>query len=370
MRKIVSGIVLLLCGLHMQAQNKVIKVPLQADHWDVPANAATFLTYKSVPALQITGKGQIVLKDLDFTNGTIEFDVELKDKSFASFYFRRASAEESELFYFRTGMAGKPDAIQYAPIVKNVNLWDLLPQYQRNANYTMGQWTHVRLVVSGKQLQAYVNEEKSTALQIPYLEGNTTHGGLAFEGPMTISNLVVKPNQRDGLSPLPGLDVTDNDPRFIRKWKISPMAPLGDKIDFNFALMPDSSTVWDTIRAERQGLINLTRKFGGGSVVPRRIVFLKTKIHSEEAQKKLLHLGFSDEVWVFINGTRPFYVDKNIYGSYGMKPPGGRLSIDNCSFEIPLLKGDNELMIAVENNFYGWGIDARFNDLDDISIEQ
>ena len=377
MTKLAPGLLLLLLTTNVQAQRaapkKEIHVPLQADHWECPPNIAEFLTYKSVPALKITGKGTVVLKDLDFKDGTIEFDLDPADeKSFASIYFRWENDKENEIFYFRSARAGNfdaVDAIQYAPVIKGVNLWDMMYHYQRNANYTIGQWNHVKMVVSGQQMKVYINGNEHAVLEVPQLEGNTTHGRLAFEGKLTVSNLVVKPDQTEGLSPLPGTDITDNDARYLRKWQISPLATLPDKIDFNYELMPDKNTKWDTIRAERRGLINITRIYGGAAVGPHRVTFLKTTIHSNTDQKKLLHLGFSDEVWVFING-KPVYVDKNLYGAPLMKEPDGRISVDNCSFSLPLVKGDNELLIAVENNFYGWGIIAQFDDLKDLSIER
>jgi hypothetical protein len=74
-----------------------------------------------------------------------------------------------------------------------------------------------------------------------------------------------------------------------------------------------------------------------------------------------LNLGFANEVWVFLNGDYVF-LDKNFYGEPSMKTPRGRLSIDNSSFYLPLKAGDNELLIAVANNFFGWGIVARLDD--------
>ena len=52
-----------------------------------------------------------------------------------------------------------------------------------------------------------------------------------------------------------------------------------------------------------------------------------------------------------------------------MKQPGGRCSIENTSFSIPLKKGENELLIGVGNFFYGWGIVARFDNLVDLTLK-
>jgi hypothetical protein len=37
---------------------------------------------------------------------------------------------------------------------------------------------------------------------------------------------------------------------------------------------------------------------------------------------------------------------------------------------MPLIKGDNELIIGVANDFYGWGIMARLDNLEGIEIEK
>jgi len=78
-------------------------------------------------------------------------------------------------------------------------------------------------------------------------------------------------------------------------------------------------------------------------------------------------MGFSDEVWVIINGKLA-YADKNWFGHPIMKQPEGRCSIENTSFMLPLKAGENELLIAVTNFFYGWGIIARLENLDGIEL--
>jgi hypothetical protein len=362
MTKIITGILLLIT---MQADAQ--KILLKAESWDYKPDAVEFLTYKNVPAMKVHARsGQVALKNFDFTDGTIEYDMDPVDPYFTSVYFRVSSKEECEIFYFRTGAAGNRyamDAVQYAPILKNVNLWDMLPQYQNSASFERGKWNHVKLVIAGKQMRAYVNN--SLVLQVPYLEGDSRHGTIAFDGQVVIANLVIKPNQTEGLSPLAGVDLTDNDPRYLRKWLVT--SPVNtDSIDFKDSFKPDSAATWNVVAAERQGLINLTRNFGESK--KRRIVWLKTSIHSDTMQVRKLDFGFSDEVWVFING-RYLYVDKNLYGRPIAKQPDGRCSIENTYFNIPLQKGDNELLIGLSNNFYGWGIVARLDKMEGLRTE-
>jgi hypothetical protein len=373
MAKIVCSIFLIsLCTAGLAQKKKtpakepaVITIPLKAENWTHETGKVEFAEYKNTPSMKImAGAGTVVLKDLDFRDGTIEFDHEPLHPNFATFFFHYKDPKETECFYFRTARAGFPqagDAVQYAPFVDGVNLWDMLYHYQANADFKKGQWNHVRLVISGKQMRVYVNsaDNAKPTLAIPRLESNTVSGTLAFEGESVISNLVVKPGQTDGLDSTAGVDITDNDPRYLRNWQVSTPIETGT-VDLNYSWVPDSTTKWEPISAERMGLINLTRRFGASK--KRRIVWLKTTVSNATAQTKKMQLGFSDEVWVLLNG-RPVYIDKNWYSQPVQKEPAGRCSIENASFLVPMQQGDNTIMIGVANDFYGWGIVARIVDL-------
>lgn len=344
------------------------KIPLKAENWEFKPGAVEFTTHRSVAAMKIlTNTDSVILKNLDFKDGTIEYDIESPDRGFANIYFRRSNQKEKECFYLRTGRSGKGEAVQYAPFIDGVNLWDMLFHFQSSATFEKEQWNHVKLVISGKQMRAYVNNK--AVLAVSRLEGNTLHGGLAFEGQMIISNLVVKPGETEGLSPREESDLTDHDPRYIRKWLISQPTTTAKKLEFSYGNYPTKETKWDTIRAERRGLINITRMFGGVPPPTRRLVWLKANIHSDTAQLRKMHLGLSDEVWIFING-KYLFADKNLYGAALRKEPNGRCALENTSFNLPLIKGDNELMIAVANDIYGWGIIALIDVMDDIKLEK
>jgi len=341
--------------------NAAMEVPLNAANWKFKDSAVQFIEYKSRPSLKILpNAGGVVLKDLDFTSGTIEFGHEPIDARFASFYFHYKDQGENECFYFRTARAGTDyiDGVQYAPQLSGVNIWDMLYHYQTNADFKKGQWNHVKFVISGKQMRVYVNNQTVPTLSVPQLEGNQTHGTIAFDGESVISNLVIKPGEVEGLDSTAGIDPTDSDPRYIRKWQVSTPIVTTPKIEFNYDWIPNDKTTWEPITAERRGLINLTRKFGGSD--GHRLVWLKTTINVATAQKRKMQLGFSDEVWVLLNGQL-LYIDKNWYLHPIRKEPDGRCTIDNASFMVPLKAGDNTLMIGVGNDFYGWGLIARLN---------
>jgi hypothetical protein len=368
MTKLIAALVMFFTTITLQAQTgKPIQVPMTADRWQFPSKSVEFMQYKGVAAVKILADtAKPLLKDLDFTNGTIEYDVEPVEQGFNGIYFRRQNDEESEYFYLRVARAGLPlalDAAQYAPFVKGVLLWDMLGYDQGPALIKKNEWNHIKLVVSGMQMLVYVNDMKRVALQIPRLEGNTRSGGLALAGKAIFANLVVIPGETSGLSATEGFDPTYHDSRYLREWMVTQpvLLPFGKEV--SQPDLPTPTTTWEKLSTERRGLVNLTRLYGNSR--ERRLVWIKTKINSDKEQIRKLDMGFSDEVWVMLN-DRLVYTDKNLYGQPIMKQPDGRCSIENTSFMLPLKSGENELLIGVTNFFYGWGIIARLDRIEGI----
>jgi hypothetical protein len=187
---------------------------------------------------------------------------------------------------------------------------------------------------------------------------------------------VIRPGATEGLSPEQGYISAYNDPRYLRNWELSPasdfaygkeiMPPLPGGVNKTTSL-PDSSTRWTALRAEDRGIVNLTRLYGYEKSNGRRLAWLKTSIESDRDQERTLHLGFSDEIWLFVNG-QILYTDKNHFGSPGQKFPRGRCTIENATVKLPLKKGKNEILIGLAAYFYGWGIIARLDDTEGIHL--
>jgi hypothetical protein len=376
----------LFIGLAAVAQKKPVGgtteqrvVPLKAGAWSFRPGIAQFDDSAGESRLKIVdGRGFVVLKDLDFADGTIEFDVLPKNTSFAAFCFRFQDTAETETFYLRTNWAvDHPfamEAVQYTPIVKGVMYWDALPHFQTFSDFTLTQTSHVKMIVSGKQMKVWVNHPERPTLEVQRLEGNVAHGTLAFQGDQVITHLVVKPGAVEGLSPVEGTDPTEYDSRYLRHWWMVAPDTAGEDVRranaFGIRGLPGEKAVWQPIVAERRGFVNLSRIFGG--TIPfgvPRMMFLKTAIRAREAKTVRLRLGFLDDVAVFVN-DRLIKVDKNNFGFPIVKVPNGRLSIENSTVELPLKAGDNELTIALGANFFSWGIVARLDDMDGVEIER
>jgi hypothetical protein len=351
-----------------------LKIPMSADRWTTTAGTVNFVEYMGKSSIELKAgnykqhipSGAASLKDLTFRDGTIEYDVAATTDMGAGFIFRSADKDNFEMFYLRPRpkCEDAPDCVQYAPQTHGVLLWDVFPQYQGPAPLRQGDWNHVKLVISGRRMNIFINGATEPTLKIGRLEGDTEEGSLMLAGPGIFANLTVDPSALEGLPGEPEKDATASDGRYVRHWQLSPYSKLAADQAPTLADLPPSSATWTPLEAERGGLLNVSRVYGVPVKEPERaVVWLKTTIHSSSAQQKQASLGWAREICVFVNGKLVF-ADKNLYQpAEARKTPDGRLSIQNGSFTLPLKAGNNELAVAVVNNFYGWGLEMRLDDL-------
>jgi hypothetical protein len=213
-------------------------------------------------------------------------------------------------------------------------------------------------------MNVFINGSTAPTLKIGRLEGDTGEGSLMLQGPGIFANLVVTPDEVEGLTSDPEGDATASDERYVRHWQISPFSKLDNDQSPTLADMPASSASWVPLEAERGGLVNASRVYGLPLPRPdRAVVWLKTTIRSDSAQQKHVSLGWAREIVVFVNGQLVF-ADKNLFQPpVARKTPDGRLSLENGSLMLPFKAGDNELAVAIVDNFYGWGLEMRFDDV-------
>jgi hypothetical protein len=344
-------------------------IPFTPDRWTL-SDGIKVVEHRGVPAIEIPRlptRPEAVLKGPAFTNGTIEVDVEGTTGLGPSIGFHRRDSATYELFYVRPqpDCAVKPDCVQYAPVTKNVLLWDIFPGPQAAARYVPGQWNRVKLVVSGRRLRVWVNGG-APALDVTRLEGDAHSGAIVLQGTGFLANVRVTPGAVEGLDPRPGPDPTAKDGRLVRQWSVSPVLALAEGAKPDFATRPTAATAWSPLPAETGGLVNISRRYG----LPegRSMVWLRTTIRSAAKTEKRAAIGWNDEVWVFVNGTQ-VYADVNDYLKPELrKKPDGRLSLDNGAFTLPLRAGDNEVVVGVANAFFGWGLKLRLDDAAGVTL--
>ncbi len=366
--------------LALRAAQKPILVPLIADHWhlvDDPTArekpGASFFGHEGFPQGAVTVKsGSIALNDFIFRNGTIEYDFKALDQDIPGIQFRttgdpgHADAEE---FYVRTfpECRASNDCVQYAPVIHGFMLWNSYPQYQAQAPILDG-WNHVRLVVNGRRMNVYINGSAAPVLAVGALQGTSTQGGIQLRGPAVFANLTITPDATESLPPTPTPDPTAADAGMVRHWLLGPQTPARFGEDPAFAELPAGP--WQPLDAGRFGLVNLNRALQL-TLQPTQLAWLRTSVTAATAGPRRVSLGWIGHAWIFVNGQLVTQ-GKNFYDpEFERRTPDGRLSLQNGSFDIPLVAGTNTVVLALYTavhddehtpNRYGAGAILHFDD--------
>jgi len=351
-----------------------LPVALVAGNWQASGNAE-FIAREAFPygMLRVTSEseeGFVALKDGHFGNGTVEFDIKPVGEEMPGIRFRQKDGDTADMLYVRVSpdCPVSQDCLQYAPIIRGRVLWDVYPQYQASAPFREKEWNHIRLVISGKRMNVYVNGSAEPSLRVAHLEGEARSGTIAFEGTAYFANLKLEPGVTDGLDPQAPTDPAASDRRYLVRWRGSDPVSMQRTDHLDLSSMPSSGSRGSPVLADYGGLINLSRFYApAGRHAPAQVVWLHTTVQSDRDEVRHVALGWLREIWIFANG-KPIFSGKNLYNvKGGRQPPDGRLSLENGGFDLPLHKGANDIVVAINGNTpdmrgrYGWGFMMRMD---------
>jgi len=342
-------------------------IPFDTAHWEINAQSYVLEHYKGKDAIYIQ-KGMAKLKDRDFLNGTIEFDVFLTERqSFPGIRFRAADDFNMESFYLRAHLPGKPDANQAVSVFNGVSAWQLYfgAAYSFAYEYNYEDWTHVRIVVNGQRAQVYLDYSETPHFSW-YLKHPARAGDIAIGGggaaPMHYANFTINSQEKE----IKNFNVKEPAPveGIIRQWEVS------DKFEeselSNLEKLPEiiKGRKWEhTIEVEENSIANISRAVSlRGS--PGNTVFVRLRINSDLEQLKLFEFGYSDRVVAILNG-KAIYKGMNNWRSRDYRYLGTVGLFD--AIYLHLKKGENILLFAVSEDFGGWGITGKFADLENLS---
>lgn len=373
------GISILFCLQNIAAQS----VSFTSEQWVFRAQDKKLEDFQGKPSLRLQG-GIAYLKDLDFKDGTIEFDVFVQNqRSFFGAIFRIQDEKNYEEFYLRSHMSGKPDAMQYTPVYNGVSAWQLYhdqgapgsfdlndwkmtPQGGYNTPYvfSFGQWMHVKLLIAETVAEVYLNNEKEPTLRIRELKRGLKTGSIGIQGGaaptyfanFSYSKMTVTLSEK-------AVKSAPEEPNRIAKWLISDAfseKELESQPQLTGAFL--KSRQWGELQAESTGLVNI-------SVLRERTpekntVLAKFELNATNDQLKKLELGFSDRARVYCNGTI-LYSGNNTYQSQDYRHLGTIGFFD--SIYLPLKKGKNEIIVVVSETFGGWGIQGKLENWEAIN---
>jgi hypothetical protein len=345
-------------------------IPFDSDRWEIDAQESRIEKHLGKKSLYIKG-GIAWIRDDDFQNGIIEFDVYFsEERGFMGGIWRLQDRHNYEEFYIRPHQSGNPDANQYTPVINGLPGWQLYhgEGYGAPVRYKFNEWTHVKIVVSGSRGEVYISDMEEPALVIHELKRESRPGktGVSVSNfaPAFFTNFAYQKMdspQLKGtfkkLEPAPEGTVT--------RWEVSETfdeTSLEDKYRLTDADKQGRS--WTGLDTESTGILNLARAHG--ITQEKNTVFARITVHSEREQVKKIKVGFSDRIKVYFN-NQLLYGGNNLYQSRDYRYLGTIGLFDELY--LPLTAGKNELWLAVSESFGGWGIQAQFKDLNGIRIE-
>lgn len=359
---------------------------------DIPMTPATWQTTGDVSFqhdqvkqdILVVNKGYAELKNTNFSNGTIEFDTKFVEERITGITFRQHD-DAADALYFRPSAdcVVSDECIQYMPTAHHLFEWDLYGQYQTHAPINPNDWNHIKLVLSGARMNVFINGAHAPTLAVGTLVGGFTDGSIRLHGPASYAHLSIEPNVVDGLPAKAPMDSAKRDLRYVDHWLASKPFVMPSRmdavlqentgIDPVYSSVPKLTASWKPIALDPGGMVNLTRWYGDaqtGQTITG--IWLKTTVNADHDRIKHVDIGWTREVWVFVNGKLAFQ-SKNLYGIKGFsKEPGGRLSLTNGSFDLTLRKGANQVVVAIDDNFaggqqhWGWGLVMRLANTDGV----
>lgn len=362
----ISFTTIFLFSFLFNAKAQTVKVPSDPKAWDTIGITPVQETYKGRECLLIKS-GAIIVKDANLSDGIIEADICFpRQRSFPGFAVRMQDLKNFENFYLRPHQSGNPDAAQYIPIFNGMDAWQLYygDGYSGKFNYKFDEWQHIKINVDGLKAELYIDDTpviKVKELLRPWQVGKIAviSGG----APLRIANVQytiqeVTPPTR---TPIPANGTGGS----VTRWQVS-NAVNRSLFEKQYQLTPGikKKLTWTTRQSESSGTINLAR-FGRWSDTTNTIV-AKLLIKSATEQVKGLSFGFSDFVTVYFNGKAIYYgADNFMSRDYRFL---GTIGFFDKLF-LPLKKGSNELWFVVSENFGGWGVKAKFDNMDKISLK-
>ncbi len=344
-------------------------IPLDTLHWKINARNYVVEPYKGKQAIYL--QGGMALKDMSFLNGTIEFDIHLKEaRGFPGLYFRLRNNRDGEQWYLRPHQSGNPDANQAAPIVNGISPWQLCfgETYSFPYNYSYNDWTHVKLVIHENKAQVFLDHATTPNLSW-YLFSDTKPGDIVIRGggreAFHIADIKVDPTAYKlvDFKPVPRKPIEG----LVEQWNIS--SAFKEKVltaQSSINQQINNATWVGTIEVEEGTAANISRQI---QIKDRTVntVFAKIEIESNKDQQKLFHFGYSDRVVALLNG-KPIYKGNNRFRSRDYRYLGTIGLFD--AIYLDLKKGKNTLLMAVSEDFGGWLITGKFEDNKGLKVSQ
>lgn len=358
----------LLSAVYLTATGQAITVPFGLDKWDTIGTALNKETYKGKESVLLKSGG-IMTRGIDFRDGILEVDISFpQQRGFPGIGFRVQDISNFENFYVRPHQSGNPDATQYTPAFNGLTGWQLYhgEGYTKPFTYKFNEWHHIKIDIHGLQAEIYIDDMQTPLIKVTELKRDWKGGNIALISgglPVYFANVQYTPKQATTpvRMPVPA-NGTDG---MVTQWQLSKVVSRS-VFDKKYQLTADikQKLTWAVQHSEPSGTINLAKFMQPTDTIRNMVV--KINIESASEQVKALSFGFSDYVTVFLN-DKAIYSGSDNFLSRDYRYLGTIGFFDKLY--LPLKKGANELWFVVSEDFGGFGVKAKFEDMNGISLK-
>ncbi|SHI77585.1 family 16 glycoside hydrolase [Aquimarina spongiae] len=352
MTKILFSIILLLSLQIAFGQSSLQKIDMIPAKWNVPKDAL-FENFDNRETL-VLKKGRATVKNLSFTNGTIEVDIYANPKrSFAGINFREHNNHLEEV-YMRMHKSNQVDAVQYTPMFNNESNWQLYREHQAKVPFRDTGWNTLRVEVRNQSAEIFVNNTR--VMTVGKLKTEQYQGGVGLWALFgnRFSNFKVSHRNIDQKPDL--AKPANGDPNIITSWKITTSFPYEEN-KLNFSSFAKEE--YTSVSTEESGLLPISKyvkKSSAGSFEQNKedyIVATKT-IESENNETRLFSFDYSDKIMVYLNG-KLIFKGNNAFRAKGIQHTG-HVDINTNKLYLELEKGINNIHCVVIDKANGWGL--------------
>lgn len=341
-------------------------VPFSDERWEIDGAEFRVEDVNGTEALFLL-RGTAFLKDAEFHNGIIEFDIMTNgERGFSGAYFRFTDPGNGEDFYIRPHQSGNEDANQYTPVFNGLTAWQLYfgPSFSAPTPFKVNEWMHIKIVILETRADVYIDSDEPV-LHISELKQANVAGWIGVDSgfaPVHFANFSYQKTDDIEIKGTPSA-VKEKPAGLIETWAVS---KTFDEAQLSGSTLPGAvlaDQTWTALPVEDWGYANLARV--QGIAQEANTAFAKLTITADEGTSKDIAFGYSDRVKVYLNGDL-LYSGNNGYMTRDYRYLGTIGLFDAVS--LNLKEGENELLFAVSESFGGWGIMAAMEDQEGVEI--
>lgn len=297
---------------------------------EIQAASAETIPWQGRPALRLEN-GLALAPHIDLLQDLcLEVSIAVEGAAYPGLAFRLQDAANYELAYPVPHVSGQWDAVQYDPVFRGSNTWQIYhgPAYQAAAEAPTGRWFRLRLWALGRR----------TAIQID------------DQPPLVVEELAHPPR--------PGrFGLWTYLPAYFSDFRLAPCTAWDFPAGHRPAPTPGALDAWHlegvgSVSCEPNGSLNLNR-FLAPDQTPAR---LSRRFELAQPGEVIFSLGFSDSLALELDG-QPLFQGERRFTGFDDRTARGYVELGDYSVSRILKAGQHTLSAEVGVlEPFGWGL--------------